>query len=73
MGRKSDQNDRATEHWEAFNSFKAVTQFLLVEGNSLGRVIEVGAGPWTQFKGKNHTQDIMNLYDLFIVLSFLFY
>ena len=59
MGRKSDQNDRAIEHWEAFDSFKAVTHFLLSEGNSLGRVIEVGAGPWTQFKGKNRTHNML--------------
>jgi SAM-dependent methyltransferase len=42
----SDANDRALEHWEAFDHFSCLS-----ESTSLGEVIEVGAGPWTQIKG----------------------
>jgi hypothetical protein len=48
----SDANDRAEEHWEAFSHFSA----LLPRGRSLGRVIEVGAGPWTQLRGILHVR-----------------
>ena len=41
-------NDRAEEHWAAFANFP---RGLLERGRSLGHVIEVGAGPWTQLKG----------------------
>jgi hypothetical protein len=42
----SDANDRAQEHWKAFDQFTRIPS-----DAKLGRVIEVGAGPWTQFKG----------------------
>lgn len=42
-------NDRAEEHWAAFNSFNCLKA--LSKSGSLGRVMEVGAGPWTQIKG----------------------
>jgi len=43
--RTSDANDRAVEHWLAFDKFA-----VLRRGYDLGEVIEVGAGPWTQLK-----------------------
>jgi len=52
-GVASDQNDRAAEHWSSFDKFSTLTA-LLKNGKTLGRVIEVGAGPWTQFKGMLH-------------------
>jgi SAM-dependent methyltransferase len=42
-------NDRAEEHWKAFDSFHC-----MAHGMQLGKVIEVGAGPWTQLKGILH-------------------
>mmetsp|Transcript_32140 Transcript_32140/g.46332 ORF Transcript_32140/g.46332 Transcript_32140/m.46332 type:complete len:494 (-) Transcript_32140:2389-3870(-) len=47
----SEANDRAEEHWVAFESFQA-----LQHGISLGEVVEVGAGPWTQLKGILHVR-----------------
>jgi SAM-dependent methyltransferase len=47
--RSSDANDRAIEHWKAFDGFKCLEPNL-----KIGNVIEVGAGPWTQFKGIMH-------------------
>lgn len=44
-----DSNDRAAEHWKAFDGFR-----VLAAGTRLGRVVEVGAGPWTQLKGILH-------------------
>jgi hypothetical protein len=54
VGKSSSQNDRAIEHWDSYDSFSAVAKHLET-GAQLGRVIEVGAGPWTQFKGKSTT------------------
>ena len=52
LGQSANQNDRASEHWDSFDSFTAVASHLDT-GARLGRVIEVGAGPWTQFKGNS--------------------
>jgi hypothetical protein len=41
----SAANDRAREHWAAFDFLKC-----LPVGWDLGNAIEVGAGPWTQLK-----------------------
>jgi hypothetical protein len=62
----TDSNDRAVEHWKAFGMFTsltkenvhaaAVTTSKSTGGLNLGCVIEVGAGPWTQFKGLMHVR-----------------
>jgi len=41
----SPKDDRAREHWRGFRNFNCISD------SDLGRVIEVGAGPWTQLKG----------------------
>jgi len=41
-----DVNDRAIEHWQAFNYLKC-----LKDNINFGNLIEVGAGPFTQIKG----------------------
>lgn len=45
----SINNDRAEEHWSAFDDFNCLTR--ITRKGTLGRVMEVGAGPWTQVKG----------------------
>jgi len=45
----ADSNDRSEEHHLAFDKFSC-----LDKGTTLGSVIEVGAGPWTQLKGMLH-------------------
>lgn len=47
----SNANDRAAEHWTAFNMYNTLLEHQLT---NLGRVIEVGAGPWTQLKALLH-------------------
>jgi hypothetical protein len=47
----SDANDRAQEHWKAYQNFIGIPK-----NYGLGQVIEVGAGPWTQFKGILHVR-----------------
>ena len=49
-GAGSPTHDRAEEHWRGFNNFACVPS------TKLGRVIEVGAGPWTQLKGMLHVR-----------------
>lgn len=46
------ENDRAEEHWRAFDSFLSLSP----QRRHLGKVIEVGAGPWTQLKGILHVR-----------------
>lgn len=49
-GTGSPSHDRAPEHWRGFNNLACLPS------SSLGRVIEVGAGPWTQLKGFLHVR-----------------
>lgn len=49
-GGGNPKHDRAVEHWRGFDNFNCIP------GTSLGRVIEVGAGPWTQLKGLLHAR-----------------
>jgi len=49
-GPGSPKDDRAAEHWRGFGNFACLPSA------SLGRVIEVGAGPWTQLKGILHVR-----------------
>eukprot|EP01031_Cornospumella_fuschlensis_P033275 gene33275-40257_t len=56
-------NDRAQEHWEAYQNF----QILVSEKRLfLGRVVEVGAGPWTQLKGILHVRPELVVQDFTI-------
>jgi hypothetical protein len=60
-------NDRAEEHWSAFDHFKClkgVSQ--LGQLRSMGRVMEVGAGPWTQVKGLLYTRPDLTFDELTI-------
>lgn len=50
-GKIGDSNDRAVEHWKAYDNF-----YCLQNQANLGDVIEVGAGPWTQLKGLLHVR-----------------
>ena len=51
-------NDRAAEHWRGFGNF------VCIRNASLGRVIEVGAGPWTQIKGLLHVRPELSIFEL---------
>lgn len=42
---KKRDGDRVNEHFQGFADYKCIP------GESLGNVIEFGAGPWTQFRG----------------------
>lgn len=44
---KNNANDRAEEHFISFHSFNILLKQNLTR---IGRVVEVGAGPWTQFR-----------------------
>lgn len=51
-------NDRAAEHWRGFGNFACI------RNASLGRAIEVGAGPWTQIKGILHVRQELSVSEL---------
>lgn len=55
-------NDRAVEHWGSFDSLACLPQ-----GTSLGRTIEVGAGPWTQTKGFLHIRPDLRISDFTVL------
>jgi hypothetical protein len=57
-------NDRAWEHIEGFGFFRCLRGF--DDRKSLGRVIEVGAGPWTQVKGILHVRKSLKIDELTI-------
>jgi len=59
--RDTAANDRADEHWKAFDFLNCLPQ-----GALLGRAIEVGAGPWTQVKGFLHIRSDLILEHLTI-------
>jgi SAM-dependent methyltransferase len=60
-GTIGNANDRAAEHWKAYDNFHC-----LAKDASLGQVIEVGAGPWTQLKGLLHVRPDLRV-DKFVV------
>jgi SAM-dependent methyltransferase len=55
-GLRDDQNDRAGEHLASFSHFMSISEGHELKNVKLGRVIEVGAGPWTQLKGILHAR-----------------
>ena len=55
-GLLNSQNDRSAEHFASFAHFASLSEGHELKMPKLGRVIEVGAGPWTQMKGILHAR-----------------
>jgi hypothetical protein len=62
-----ESNDRIAEHVHAYDNYRCLKPAKGISApGSLGRVMEVGAGPWTQVKGLLHSRPDLTIDELTI-------
>jgi len=63
VGQRTKGNDRYKDHFQGFANYMC-----LPDTANLGHVLEVGAGPWTQFRGLLHNRPNVHV-DSFTILE----